>query len=191
MIGAALTVCAYLLGSVCFGLIVARRREVDLRAVGSGNVGATNVGRALGRRMGLLVLALDLAKGAVPMLVARALSLPPRDWVAAGVAAVLGHVFPIWFRFRGGKGAATAAGVMLAAVPIPGALSLASFVVLKLATRRASVGSLGGAAIGLASTYGLHGLGPELILGAALFVIVLARHADNVRRIARGEEPPA
>jgi glycerol-3-phosphate acyltransferase PlsY len=190
MIGAALIACAYLLGSVCFGPIVARRREVDLREVGSGNVGATNVGRALGRRMGLLVLVLDLTKGVVPMVVARRLAVPPEVWVATGVAAVLGHVFPIWFRFRGGKGAATAAGVMLGAMPIPGALALSSFALLKLATRRASVGSIGGAAIGLASTYALHGLGPELILAAALFFIVLVRHVENLRRIVRGEEPP-
>jgi glycerol-3-phosphate acyltransferase PlsY len=191
MIGAALIVCAYLFGSVCFGLIVARRKKVDLREVGSGNVGATNVGRALGKRVGAVVLGLDLLKGVVPVVAARFLGLPAPYWVAAGIAVVLGHVFPIWFGFRGGKGAATAAGVMLAAMPIPGALALSSFVLLVLATRRASVGSLGGAVIGLASTYAFHGLGPELLLAAALFVIVLARHADNVRRLARGEEPPS
>ncbi len=188
---AVLPLVAYLLGSVCFGLVYARMHAVDLRSVGSGNVGATNVGRAFGRGAAWGVMALDLLKGLAPVAFARALGAPAWAVVATGVAAVIGHVLPIWFGFRGGKGAATAAGVLLAAAPVAGLVACASFAVLKAATRRASVGSLGGAAGGLVAAALVHGRSPELVLAAALFLIVVAFHRENIVRLARGEEPPA
>ncbi len=191
MIWAALVLGAYLLGSVCFGLVYARMHEVDLRAVGSGNVGATNVGRALGRNAAWIVLGLDLAKGLAPVLVAGALEASPLVIGATGVAAVLGHVFPIWFGFRGGKGAATAAGVLLGAVPWAGLAACVTFALLKKLSRRASVGSLGGAGAGLVATGVLYGTSPELLLAGALFILVTLCHWENIRRLARGEEPPA
>lgn len=191
MFWAALVLGAYLLGSACFGLIFARMHAVDLRAVGSGNVGATNVGRALGRNAAFLVLTLDLAKGLVPVLVARGLDAPPLAIGATGLAAVLGHVFPVWFGFRGGKGAATAAGVLLGAVPWAGLAASCAFVVSKALSHRASVGSLVGAAVGLVTTGALLGASPELALAGALFVIVTLCHRENIRRLARGEEPSA
>lgn len=130
MIWAALILTAYLLGSIPFGLLIARARGVDIRTHGSGNIGATNVGRVLGRPFGILCFLLDLLKGALPIVVAGTvqgmLGVPARDlvqtdmwlWLAVAFAAVLGHTAPIFLTFRGGKGVATAFGALLAMWPL-------------------------------------------------------------------------
>lgn len=192
-IGPALAITAYLVGSISFALIVARRKGVDLYDEGSGNPGATNVGRVIGKREGRIVLLLDALKGALPYGVAR-LALGAEDvWTSiAGVAAVVGHCLPVWHRFRGGKGAATAAGVMLVAQPIAGLGAIVTYLALKRATRRASVGSLAGAVVGAAIVVALEG--PRSPVGAmtiAIAIVVWLRHADNLVRLARGEEPPS
>src|SRR5688500_11562142 len=125
MIEAAAVVGSYLAGSIPFGLVVARARGVDIRAVGSKNIGATNVARALGKKLGALVLFLDALKGLLPTLVARhALHLDDNLVALVGLAAILGHVFPVWLRFRGGKGVATALGVFAALTPVAAAASV-------------------------------------------------------------------
>lgn len=193
MIGPALTLGSYLVGSVSTGLLLAGSRGIDLRSEGSGNVGATNVGRVLGKRAGRIVLALDAAKGAVPALAAR-LTLGADDpWTAAtGAAAALGHCYPLWHGFRGGKGAATAAGVLLVLSPPAGVAAAATYVGLKKWTRRASVGSLGGALVGAGVTVALHGpASPRAWMAGALLALVVLRHRDNIVRLWRGEEPPS
>lgn len=191
-VGLGLIAAGYLLGSISFGLILAARHGVDLRAVGSGNVGATNVGRALGGRAMLLVLVLDALKGLLPVLAARLL-LGPEDacTAATAVAAVVGHCLPVWHRFRGGKGAATAAGVTIALEPIAGAAFAVTYVALRKLTRRSSVGSLVGALIGAAITAAVAQLAAPTYAAIAIAVIVWLRHADNLARLARGEEPPS
>lgn len=193
MIGPALTLGSYLLGSVSPGLLLAKRRGVDLRASGSGNVGATNVRRVLGRNAGRMVLGLDVAKGALPSLAARAALGPDHpSAAAAGMAAALGHCFPIWHGFRGGKGAATAAGTLLVLAPPAGVGAVATYILLKKLTGRASVGSIGGALVGAIVTRTLLGpSSPRTRMAGALLVLVLARHHDNLRRLLRGEEPPS
>lgn len=192
LLGPTLALGAYLLGSVSFGLLAARRRGIDLRAVGSGNVGATNVGRALGRRTGRIVLALDAAKGGLSMLAARATLGPEHAWSGAtGLAAVVGHCYPIWHGFRGGKGAATAAGVMFAASPLAGLAAAGAYVALKKATRRASVASLGGALSGTAAAWALHGRSTRSLMATAILGVVTVRHRENLGRLLRGEEPPS
>ena len=192
-LGPGLATASYLLGSVCFGLVEARRRGFDLRTTGSGNVGATNVGRAFGKGVGRRVLLLDALKGLAPAGAAHALLGPADPWTAAtGFAAVFGHCYPLWFRFRGGKGAATAAGVPLGVVPAAGGAAALTFVVLKKATRRASVGSLAGAAVGLGVTFAWTGSPTHAAtaMAAAIFALVVWRHRANVVRLMRGEEPP-
>jgi len=190
--GPALACAAYLLGSILPAELFARRRGIDLRTEGSGNPGATNAGRILGKGVGRAILVLDVLKGLLPVGVA-ALWLGPRDpWTAAtGIAAVAGHVLPVWHRLRGGKGAATAAGAMLAAVPAAGAAAVATYVALKKLGGRASVGSLGGAFAGAAVTAALERASPPTAMATGIFVIVVARHADNLRRLLRGQEPPS
>jgi glycerol-3-phosphate acyltransferase PlsY len=189
VVGPVLTIAAYLFGSISFGLIFAKRRGIDLRSIGSGNIGATNVGRALGKQTGRLVLVLDMLKGFVPVALARWAFDLPWPWITAvGLAAALGHVFPIWYGFRGGKGAATSGGILLAALPPIGALTLLTFVVVKKWTRLASVGSLSAATVGAALTLVLDGGEWPVLLATGLWFLVVLRHWGNLIRLLRGEE---
>jgi glycerol-3-phosphate acyltransferase PlsY len=191
VLATALMVGSYLIGSVSFGLLLASRQGIDLRSIGSGNIGATNVGRALGERSGRMVMLLDMLKGFVPVAIARWVFDLPWPWITVvGIASVLGHCFPIWHDFRGGKGAATAGGVMLAALPPIGAATLAVFAVTKKASRRASVASLSAATFAAAATIALDGRQWPIRLAVGLWIIVVARHQDNIGRLLRGREPP-
>lgn len=196
-LGLAIVTAAYLLGSVSFGLVIARQKRVDLRRMGSGNVGATNVGRVLGKATGRTVLVLDALKGAVPALVAVLVFGATDPWTAAtGTAAVVGHLWPIWHGLRGGKGAATGLGVMLAVVPPAGVLAGLVYVAGKWISGRASVGSLAGAAIGGASAaawdlWEAQRITPRSWMALVIFCLVAAAHTANIVRLARGEEPPS
>ena len=190
-----LVLAAYLAGSVPFGLLVGRARGIDVRRHGSGNIGATNVARALGKGWGLLVLLLDLAKGWAPVFAASRLlghGEPHRPWWIAAtlLAAVLGHVFPVFLRFRGGKGVATALGVILAVSPWAALVGIGSYLALYLLTRISSVGSLGGTAAAVGAAW-LLAVPPPV--GAALVLVALVilwRHRENLGRLRRGEEKP-
>jgi len=139
----ALLVGAYLVGSVPWSwLVVHWALGVDVRRVGSGNVGATNAMRVAGRRAGLAALVLDILKGVVPVLVARRLEAPPLVVSCVAALAVLGHVYPVWLHFRGGKGVATAAGALGALAPLPGLLAVMLFVLTVSITRYVSLGSI-------------------------------------------------
>ena len=191
MLGPALTLAAYLVGSISFGLVFASRAGIDLRTIGSGNIGATNVGRALGKRTGRKVMLLDMLKGFVPVALARWGFDLPWEWITwVGIAAALGHVLPIWHGFRGGKGAATAGGVLLGALPAIGAATLVTFVLVKKLSRRASVASLSAATLAAALTIALDGRQWPIQLAVGLWVIVALRHVENIARLLRGEEPP-
>lgn len=191
MLGPALTLAAYLVGSISFGLVFASREGVDLRGIGSGNIGATNVGRALGKRTGRKVMLLDMLKGFVPVVLARWAFELSWSWITLiGIAAALGHVFPIWHGFRGGKGAATAGGVLLGALPLVGVASLLAFVLIKKLDRRVSVASLSAATVAAALTIAFDGRQSPIQLAVGLWIIVVLRHAGNIARLLRGEEPP-
>jgi glycerol-3-phosphate acyltransferase PlsY len=179
---------AYLVGSVPFAYLLSRRRGVDLRHVGSGNIGASNVLRTSGVRAAVLAVVLDGVKGALAVLVAQRLSAGPAVPMAAGLASVLGHIYPVFLRFRGGKGVATAAGVF--AVLTPMALGVASgvFLLAVWATRYISVGSLAGAGA-LMATAVISDAPTAVGIGAAIaFAMILFRHRTNLRRLASGTE---
>ena len=125
---------AYLLGSIPFAFLAGRARGVDLRTVGSGNLGAANVFRTLGREMGIAVMAADILKGVVAVVIARLLTDDPWPAVAAA-AAMTGHVFPVWLRFKGGKGVAVAGGAVIALMPLAAVICLAIWVVIVATTR--------------------------------------------------------
>ena len=182
-------IAGYLTGSVCFGLVIAKRRGVDLRTVGSGNVGATNVGRALGRSTARVVLVLDAAKATVPVGLAT-WSLGRLDpWVAAtACAAVVGHCYPLYFGFRGGKGVATAAGALVVLGPLALAGGAGAFGALRALTGRTSIGSLVGAVVALVLVTALDGNTPPSWGFAAIVMLLVWRHRDNIRRLRRGEE---
>src|SRR5215213_5317293 len=134
---------AYLIGAIPFGYLIARARGVDIFHAGSGNIGATNVGRVLGRKLGLLVFALDFAKGAVPVALVgllpaeahEALHLPDALRVGVALGTFLGHLFPVYLGFRGGKGAATGAGTVFVLVPGPAAFAILTFAAVLATTR--------------------------------------------------------
>ncbi|MBZ0121662.1 MAG: glycerol-3-phosphate 1-O-acyltransferase PlsY [Sandaracinaceae bacterium] len=191
-LGPPIAVAAYLLGSISFAILIGRRHGVDLREEGSGNPGATNAGRVLGKRIGRWVLLLDFLKGAVPAGVGWALLGLDSPWTSAiAAAAVVGHCFPIWHGLRGGKGVATSGGVLLVLAPPAGLAALAGYVVGKKLTRRASVGSLLAGALGAAVAFAWLGPEPRSYLAAGLFGLILVRHVDNLRRLWRGDEPPS
>jgi len=178
----------YLAGSLPFAFLLARRRGVDLRRVGSGNVGATNVLRTSGVPDAVVAMCLDAAKGALAVILAQRLASGSATPVAAGLAAVIGHIYPVWLGFRGGKGVATAAGVF--AVLAPGALGIAGavFVVAVWVTRYISVGSLA-AAVALAVAAGAGDAPAAVAVGAAVSALIIVhRHRSNVGRLMAGTE---
>ncbi len=186
---ALLVVLSYLLGAVPFGLLLARSAGVDVRRAGSGNIGATNVARTAGKTLGLLTLLLDALKGALPTALALHLFPGPRFAVLLGLAAVLGHVFPVFLRFRGGKGVATAAGVFVALTPLAAGAAVAVFALSVLLTRTVSVGSLLAAPALVVAVLLLDGRPEVLALASSVAALVVVRHAGNVRRLLAREEP--
>jgi acyl-phosphate glycerol 3-phosphate acyltransferase len=192
---------AYLIGSIPFGYLVARSRGVDILRHGSGNIGATNVGRVLGKRCGILVFLLDFAKGALPVAAAAWIgesldsTLPAGSLaVAAGLAAFLGHLFPIYLRFRGGKGVATGAGVVAMLLPIPAAGAFLSWVAVLCLTRYVSLASLAAVSIlcGLRLTLTAEPFAPaqRMLTGFcfAAAALVFVRHRGNIDRLLHGTE---
>jgi len=179
---------AYLAGSVPFAFLLTRRRGVDLRRVGSGNIGAANVLRASGVRAALTTIGLDAVKGAVAVLVADRLTGGPATPVAAGLASIIGHVYPVWLRFRGGKGVATAAGVFAVLTPAAVAAAGVVFVAVIWATRYVSVGSMT-AAVTLAAAAVSSGGPTAVSVGAVIAaLIIIERHRGNLGRLAAGTE---
>jgi glycerol-3-phosphate acyltransferase PlsY len=179
---------AYLLGSIPFSYIVARRKGIDVRRVGSGNVGATNVMRNVSVAAGLIAFLLDAAKGAVAVLLARLVEPSGPLPTLAGVLAVLGHMYPVWLRFRGGKGVATGAGAFLPLAPMATAGALAMFGLALAVTRYVSLSSILGTAT-LAVLAFLGGSAPVVARAAAgMAVLITWKHRANLQRIARGTE---
>lgn len=184
-----LAAAGYLLGSVATAVLVSRALgAADPRSGGSGNPGATNVLRLAGRRAAALTLAGDVAKGLVPVLAARALDLPPGALALVGLAAFLGHLYPVFFGFRGGKGVATALGALLGTAPLLGAAALATWLVVAGVSRYSSLAAL--AASGLAPVYAWILSGRPEVVGAvsAMAALLVWRHRANVRRLLAGEE---
>jgi glycerol-3-phosphate acyltransferase PlsY len=201
---------AYLLGSIPTGFLVAKAKGVDIRAAGSGNIGATNAMRVLGKPAGIFVLLLDALKGYVackffPALIFNWLvphfsgffryfqdtpvEFQIRFYVIAGIFAVLGHNYTCWLKFKGGKGVATTAGVYLALAPVPLAVALAVFILALMVTRYVSVGSISAA---VALPVAVWILPPHnLLLGivtTALGALVIYKHKSNIRRLLAGTE---
>ena len=178
----------YLVGSMPFAYLLARRRGIDLRQVGSGNVGATNVLRTSGARQAVLAMCLDAAKGAIAVLVAGAVTAGPATPMAAGLAAVIGHIYPVWLRFHGGKGVATAAGVFAVLAPLALAMASAVFILAVWVTRYISVGSMAGA-IALAVSAAASEAPRAVAVGAAVAaLIIIHRHRGNLARLVSGTE---
>ena len=189
--GLIMVIAAYLVGSIPFGLLIARARGVDIRSMGSGNIGATNVARCVGKAYGGVTLCLDFMKGLIPIVLYHALSgRHPGDPMPAliGFASVLGHCFPIFLMGRGGKGVATAAGVVLAFSPKAFLGTLAVFVVAAKLSGFVSVGSLLGS---FSAPIWFHMLSKDPFVEPFLWLMVLVvwvRHWSNIKRLMSGGE---
>jgi len=188
LLAAAVLLGSYLVGSVPNGLLIARARGVDIRTVGSGNIGATNVGRALGRKLGGVVLVLDALKGFAPTLAAVRAGFPDEVVAAVGLAAILGHVFPVWLRFRGGKGVATGLGVFVALAPLAVVGALLVYALVVALTRISSLGSLSASTAFVGGMFWTGQSPPILALGIAAWLIIVVRHRANIARLLRGKE---
>lgn len=178
----------YLLGSIPFALLLTRRQGIELRNVGSRNPGAANVLRAAGVGPAVVVMLLDAAKGTLAVTAARLISNDLAVVTSAGIAAIVGHIYPVWCGFRGGKGVAASAGVFAVLAPLATAIAVLVFVAAIAATRFISAGSIAGAlALPIAAAVG-HVPGP-IEAGALLAAaIVIVRHRDNVSRLIAGTE---
>lgn len=190
--GASLVLFAYFLGSVPFGILVAHLfdRGVDLRKVGSGNIGATNVSRAVGKAGGSLTLLLDAGKGIFPMVLAYNLLDSRADlWLAlAGGAAILGHIFPVYLGFKGGKGVATALGIVAFLSPVTAFLLAVLFASVVYFTRYVSLGSLC-AAVALPPMMAILASSRHfVVLSLGICFLLIYTHRENIRRLLAGEE---
>ena len=185
---AAVVLAAYLIGSIPFALILARRWGADLRQVGSGNLGAANVMRASGVAAGMLVAALDMGKGAASVWLATRIGDGAELPAAAGLAAIVGHVYPVWLRFRGGKGVATACGVFSMLTPLAVPPALAIFAVVVWLTQYVSLGSVLASMALPPIAYALGTPAPAVIAAAAASVLIVFRHRSNVSRVWLGTE---
>ncbi|MEY2600135.1 MAG: hypothetical protein RLZZ244_3063 [Verrucomicrobiota bacterium] len=202
---ASLLLPAYLLGSIPFGYLVGYANQMDIRQHGSGNIGATNVWRTLGPRWGLLTFVLDAAKGFAAVYLCRELAyrfVPPPfpdEFLAyvetfGGLTCILGHSFPVWLRFRGGKGVATSLGVIVSVMPpVASALVFAVWGLVFALSRYVSLASIAAAIslpLTLAALHSLHLLESRITLafGCAAAFLVIRRHRDNIRRLLAGTE---
>jgi glycerol-3-phosphate acyltransferase PlsY len=185
-----LVLLGYLSGSIPFGVLVTRAfTRTDVRSGGSGNIGATNVARVAGRGWGALVLLLDAAKGALPVAVAMHWQ-PETPWLhaAVGLAAFVGHVFPVWLRFKGGKGVATALGVLIVLLPWSAAAGFVAWALVVALTRVSSAGSLAGGALAIVAGF-FQGRPVEYpLLGVALLLAMLWTHRSNIARLLHHTE---
>lgn len=185
-----LALLGYGIGSIPFSFLVARVFGVkDVRAVGSGNVGATNVMRSAGKMPGVLALILDGSKGAVTVLLARLVSISEAEICVAGLFAVVGHLFPVWLGFKGGKGVATGAGLFVPLAPAALGISIGLFLLILTTSRFVSLASIV-ASLSLPVFAYLLGAGPAVSGTAAVAAsMVVAKHHGNVLRLFRGLEP--
>ena len=182
----------YLIGSIPFGWVLGKSLGIDVRCAGSGNIGATNVNRLLGKKMGAITLLADAGKAVLPMLAAaKILGDQPsaQFWVAAtGGAAFLGHLYPLYLKFKGGKGVATALGIFFYVQPLALALCILVFVAVVRVWGYVSLGSLTAAALMPVLVFLLEGAGHKSYLALLIAVLIWVKHTENIRRLLNHQE---
>jgi len=180
---------AYLLGSIPFGYLIVRRKiGADIRQTGSGGTGATNVSRRAGKAAGVLTLLLDAAKGCAAVMIARVISGDESVIAAAAIAALVGHIFPVWLRFRGGKGVATGVGIFLMLAPVALLCAGVIFIAIVVTTRYVSLGSIT-AAVLIPLFIWLHsGLQPAFTASIVAAALIVFAHRGNIKRLASRTE---
>jgi len=179
---------AYLLGSIPTGLLLGKAYGIDVRKEGSGNIGATNLYRTVGRKVGIITLIGDCLKGLLPVVLVSFSALPSEFAAWVGLGAFCGHVFSVFLKFKGGKGVATALGVFLALAPLAVAIAIALFAVLMFIWRYVSLGSISAAAVMPLAVYFLGGSRTVTIVTLIIALIVIVRHHENIKRLFAGTE---
>lgn len=179
---------AYLIGSIPTGLLLGKMYGIDVRKEGSGNIGATNLYRTVGRKVGIITLVGDCFKGFIPVLVIKYFALPLEVAALVGLAAFCGHVFSVFLKFKGGKGVATALGVFLGLSPLSVAIALALFILLMIKWRYVSLGSISAAAVMPLAVYWLNNNLTLVFVTSIISIIVIARHYENILRLLNGTE---
>jgi glycerol-3-phosphate acyltransferase PlsY len=180
---------SYLLGSIPTGYIVGTLAGVDIRKVGSGNIGATNVARVVGKKRGLLTLIADVGKGFIPVFVAGRLGLSHTALALVATAAFLGHLYPVFLKFRGGKGVATALGILLAIAPMATLVLMALFAAVAVSSRLVSLSSIVAALAAPIILWSLSYPAVFIAMSAFLAVMIVVRHRGNIQRLLAGTEP--
>jgi acyl phosphate:glycerol-3-phosphate acyltransferase len=186
---ALLVIFSYLLGSVPSGLIIGKLSGLDVRKAGSGNIGATNVARLLGKTGGLLTLVGDTAKGFIPVLVVQQMGFSHPVTALVGVAAFLGHLYPIFLKFKGGKGVATSFGVLLGLAPLATMILLVVFAAVAFTTRIVSLSSMVTAVAAPLVLWLFYYSPTYVIVTAFMAVMIVFRHYANIQRLLNGSEP--
>lgn len=185
-------IASYLIGAIPFGLLVGRLSGIDVRKSGSGNIGATNVARLLGKKLGVITLLLDCLKGFLPIFLASHMlpEGPNRDTVIllCGLLAVVGHMFPVYLGFKGGKGVATGLGVFIFLSPVAMGITVAVFVITVALTGFVSAGSLAAAGLGPLWLWLLGEPIGAVITGILISALIWIKHHENIGRLIRGEE---
>jgi acyl phosphate:glycerol-3-phosphate acyltransferase len=179
---------SYLLGSIPTGYIVGALAGVDIRKAGSGNIGATNVARVIGKRRGLLTLIADIGKGFIPVFVASRIGFSHTTALVA-ILAFLGHLYPVFLKFQGGKGVATALGALLALAPMATVILMVIFALVAVSSRLVSLSSIVAALAAPITLWSLSYSSPIIAMGVFFAVMIIARHRDNIRRLFAGTEP--
>lgn len=183
-----LFVIGYIAGSIPFGLLLTRFfSKVDLRSVGSGNIGATNVLRTGNKSLALATLLLDISKGIIPIIALKLYGTPDLALIC-GLGAIIGHCFPVWLKFKGGKGVATTLGIMLAAIPATGFIACLTWILSFLAARISSLAALTAMLVAPPVTWFFYGQTPAIMI-TAISILIFIRHKDNINRLRKGEEP--
>ncbi len=184
---------AYLLGAVPFGLLIGRLKGLDIRQHGSGNIGATNAVRVLGKPLGITTFVLDALKGFVPAFVFPLLVPGGAETSAlsilCGVAAILGHTFPLYLRFKGGKGVATSVGVLFGIAPAAGVVAMVTWIVVLLLSRYVSLASIVGSVAAAGSAWYFYPGTLQAPVLSILGLLVVLRHRTNIVRLWKGTEP--
>lgn len=184
----ALIIISFIIGSIPTGLLIAKSKGIDLRKVGSGNIGATNVLRAVGKEAALFTLLGDIAKGAVPVAIAKTLALDTLDAGIVGLSAILGHNFSLFLKFKGGKGVSASIGVLLAFSPYVAIFTIVLWLLTAKWTRYSSLSALVSFGLLPLSIYMIDYSKEKMVIAAAITVLIYIRHAANIKRLIQGTE---
>jgi glycerol-3-phosphate acyltransferase PlsY len=180
---------AYLLGSIPTGFLLGSFSGIDIRKAGSGNVGATNVARVVGKKQGVITLLVDVAKGFIPVLIASRLGFDLTVTGLVALAALVGHLYPVFLKFQGGKGVAIALGIFLAVAPLASLALVVVFAVVMLAWRWVSLASMAAAGAAPLVLLIFSYPSPLVVLGLMIALLIIFRHQENIRRLRSGAEP--